>query len=185
MKKLTLNKYAELARKYDKAVLTDSDLSTVRSLINSSRRFLDLTSTYKSCYFWTPKGNAKNRRDQETRDSFSLEAQILDIEIDLSFQLSISCNNFYTTKTHTVNELKDLLKRVQNVLYVISFDKHRDLISQIDDIINVTTSDSETLFDSHFYKKNVACHFQSSIQKMKEMAGFRIVGTRKVARKAS
>ena len=173
MKKLTLKNYKELATKYDKAVIGEKEISAIKYFISEVKRFLDLSGTYRNCYFWTPKGNSDQRRKQELRDSFTCKTQILDISIDFSFNLTISCKNFYVEKTATINELKDLLKRVQTALYVISFDKHLDLLRELDSLIDLKTNDNDTLLDLTFYTKNVEAYFSKNLNKVKMNAGMR------------
>lgn len=81
---------------------------------------LEFHDKYKSCYFWTHIGNAKDRRNQESyfeNNNPSLKLATKNGEITVKPSLSISCKNFYYSleilrdgRKSNVQILKNLIK---------------------------------------------------------------------------
>ena len=73
--------------------LKSLDNKTGRQIKSQIKEILRNKEHYAKCYFWTPRGNAAQRRQEEFEIDFSF---VLDgKKYEISQSLSISCRNFY------------------------------------------------------------------------------------------
>lgn len=163
MIKSTQKKYKEIAAKFEGHSQFDTEINTVKAFVKASRLYVDLTEKFRNSYFWTPNANAQGRRKQEADNSFEETFSFFDKEIKLSFELSVSCRNYRVYKNLDLKDLKIILKEIQTILYVMSFDKYKDIIDSMDNIINAKTCDNDILFTEKYYSKQVEKFFSTKL----------------------
>ena len=75
---------------------------------------LDTHEKYSKSYFWSPRGNASQRRREEfeTELSFLWKGQ----KVEISQDLSISCKNFYYTLNIFVDDCKKDIRIIKEIL---------------------------------------------------------------------
>lgn len=163
MIKSTQKKYQEIALKFEGHAQFDSEINNVKAFVRASSLYMDLTEKYRNSYFWTPNANAKGRRKQEEDNSFENTFSIFDKEVELSFQLSVSCRNYRVYKNLDLKDLKLILKEIQTILYVMGFDKYKDIIDSIDNLVNAKANDNDILFTQEYYTKQVEKFFSTKL----------------------
>ena len=79
-------------------------------LLNLLRDFKNHCEKYKNSYFWNSNGNADKRRNDEDKAEFPIHSFEFEGDIfEISATATVSCKNFYFTKTITKNgEKKDI-----------------------------------------------------------------------------
>lgn len=79
-------------------------------LLNLLKEFKNHCEKYKNSYFWNSNGNADKRRNDEDKAEFPIHSFEFEGDIfEISATATISCKNFYFTKTITKNgEKKDI-----------------------------------------------------------------------------
>lgn len=94
---------------------------TLREVKKSLEDILQVMDKYKNCYFWSPRGNAAQRRREEFDEVHAFEFFGDEIKVELA--LRISCSNFYFTKNIHVNgnksnatKLKNLIKKIDKII---------------------------------------------------------------------
>jgi len=163
MKKLTKKQIKEILELGLKA--NKKEIEKLRYSIYAAEDYLELVHKFRNSYFWTPRGNASSRRRQEEENTLEETVELFDKKATLKFEPTFTNNNVYVYKNLTVNEVKKLLKEAQNKLYVLTTDKHKDLIERIDNLIETERSvnNNDLLFDKKYIRE-----FKKEVKNMKE-----------------
>jgi hypothetical protein len=86
-------------------------------LLNLLKDFKNHCEKYKNSFFWSSNGNANKRRNDEDKAefpkySFEFEGDIFEI----SSSATVSCNNFYFSKTITKNGEKKDIREINKII---------------------------------------------------------------------
>jgi len=93
----------------------ETDLAIIKDKIT---KFIDLAEKYAKSYFWSASTSpASARRSQETRDTFGdFNFRYENDVYELSASLSISCKNYYYTKSIYKNGVKTNMRVLRTIL---------------------------------------------------------------------
>ena len=86
-------------------------------LLNLLRDFKNHCEKYKNSYFWNSNGNADKRRNDEDKAEFLKHRFEFEGDIyEISAMATVSCKNFYFTKTITKNEEKKDIRVINKII---------------------------------------------------------------------
>jgi len=153
MKKLTKKQIKEILDLNLNA--NKKEIEAFKRSLSTIKNYLELVDKFKNCYFWNSLSSAANRRRAEEANRLQTTIKFFDREVELDFTTTYSCNNVYAHKNLTVNDIKKILKEAQNKLYVLTTDKYKNLIEEIDSIVETSKSvnHNEILFDKDYIKE--------------------------------
>lgn len=88
-----------------------------KSIINALESIIATAEKFKSAYFFTPPGNASERRSYEEHYSIPFFAfEYNGIEYTCEYRISCSCRNVYARGIYTRNGNRTTLTVIKNVL---------------------------------------------------------------------
>ena len=137
--------------------INKNELNNIYKAVNTFDRYLELIRYFKYSYLWSDTGNAATRRHKEKINTLNETITVFGEEIKVSFEPYFSCNNVYTPRSLKVAEVKKILKRIQEFLYVLTFKKHKDIIERIDKLVEVQNSvnNNDIIFKPKYYKTKI------------------------------
>ena len=80
------------------------------------RRALEQHEKHKNSYFWTPYGNAANRRETERRNNWSISFKHAGNTYAYQSSVSCSCKNYYYSGMFTVDGEKLTVRAFSKLL---------------------------------------------------------------------
>ena len=137
--------------------INKNELVNIYYIVKTFEQYLELVRYFKNSYLWSNTGNAATRRYKEEVNSMNETITVFGEEISVRFEPYFSCKNVYVSKSLKVTEVKKILKRIQEFLYVLTFKKHKDIIEDIDKLVEVQNSvnNNDIIFKPKYYKTKI------------------------------
>lgn len=168
MRKLTKKRIAEIKTTYANFIFTDKIINEIKDSISNIQEYQNRSNYLKNAYFWDSPSHASDRRAYEKKFSLSLEANFFTESYLLEITVQCTCKHIYVSKNKNSNEIKAILKNIQEILYVLTFDQYKNIIEKIDSIIETKRSvnHNDILFTEEYYEKNIGITFLKNYTKV-------------------